>query len=401
MNMAKTLAENNVILYIIAPTDVWVKKFYLVKNIHNIQSLKNPLIIDWNAHCIFDISKLPPDERRQFIELLSCEIIKKATSSQEISNKIVIVDECHIPWYNGYFDSNQAQHTKQLLTEGRNFGIRFIAITQSPSTCDKLPIKLAQQRYFFCTSEKEDIDYVKEFVGIYVKDLPNPHPGECIYCYGKPKKIETPKFDETSQLPISRYRSKVTGVISPFLKEAIEEAELIHIGKGRNHYDFLAYSFGEAGAKISGKLIQDITNSLDDLITKSHLKFDYIVSPRYGSRWVWSLAQKRGCNVLPIIERPRKLISELEKRGDETILLFTKLYPRKKVYFRGVKPGDRVIIVDDVISEGRTMRAIIDAMRKHDAEVLGAFCIVAKGNGYKDVEKLGVHVWYLDHRTPL
>jgi len=403
MNMAKCLAENNVILYIVAPAPVWTEKFYLVKNVYNIESLKNLLLfIDWNAHCIFDTSKLAPDEQREFIELLSREIIKVATSvSPKGPNRMVIFDECHMPMYNGFFETNQAEYTKQLLTVGRNLGIRFIAITQSPTKCDKLLVTLAQQRYFFCTSEKNDIGYVRGFVGKWLEDLPKLKPGECIYCYGdKAKKIEIPKFDETSQLPILPRRSKFIGATGPLLTKAIEEAEPIRIGTGRNHYEFLVYPFGEAAGITFGDLIQEITNHLDELITNAHLKFDYIVSPRYGSRWVWPLAQKHGYNVISVIERPHKLVPKLEKRGDEAVHLKTKLYSRK-VYFRGVKPGDEVIIVDDVISEGRTMKAVINALRKHGVKILGAFCIVARGDGYKSVEKLGVPVWYCDHRVSI
>ncbi|MGQ9507599.1 MAG: phosphoribosyltransferase family protein [Candidatus Bathycorpusculaceae bacterium] len=396
MHIAKILAENNVVLYIIAPTDIWEKKFYLVKDIHHVQSLKNLLIIDWNTHIIFDVSNLSQHERGEFIELLSCEMIKKAKSSPERSNRILIVDECQMPWYNGYFDSNRAPYTKQLLTEGRGYGIRFMAVTQSCATCDKLPIKLPRQRYFFSASEKDDIDYLKEFVGEHVKDLQDLDPGECIYCYRKPKKIKIPKFDETSQLPILPLRSKLTHAVSPHLERAIDEAELIHVDK----YDFIAYPFGDAGAYMEGNIIQDITDDVDTLIMNSHLKFDYIVSPRYGSRIGWALAQKRGYSILSVIERPRKLINELRKRGDEPVHLKTPLYNRK-VFYRGVKPGDKVIIVDDVVSTGRTMKALIETLRKKGVQVLGVFCVVAKGNRYKEIENLGVRVYYVAQRIPV
>jgi hypothetical protein len=44
-----------------------------------------------------------------------------------------------------------------LLTQGANFNIRFIAITQFASMVDKLVVKLAQQRYCGRTSEKNDM----------------------------------------------------------------------------------------------------------------------------------------------------------------------------------------------------------------------------------------------------
>ena len=128
-------------------------------------AIRPPARVFLNEHCILDTSGLSPDEQGKFIEALSTEIMSKKKSSKESQNRIVIFDECHMPWPDGFLGSDQAQYTKELLTEGRNIGVRFIGITQSPATCDKLPITLAQQRYFFCISEPKDVEYVKGFVG--------------------------------------------------------------------------------------------------------------------------------------------------------------------------------------------------------------------------------------------
>ncbi|MBM3855925.1 MAG: hypothetical protein FJ399_22695, partial [Verrucomicrobia bacterium] len=49
-----------------------------------------------------------------------------------------------------------------------------------------------------------------------------------------------------------------------------------------------------------------------------------------------------------------------------------------RVFLNGVRPGDRVLLVDDLISTGGTMVALIDAVRKAGAEILEIFTIGEK-----------------------
>lgn len=49
-----------------------------------------------------------------------------------------------------------------------------------------------------------------------------------------------------------------------------------------------------------------------------------------------------------------------------------------QIFLNGVKPKDQVILVDDLISTGGTMVALIQAIRKAGAEVLEAFTIAEK-----------------------
>lgn len=217
------------------------------------------------------------------------------------------------------------------------------------------------------------------------------------YSYSnKTKKIKTPIFTETSQVRLLQRRFKLTGTTGPLLQQAMNDAKWLHIGNGRNHYDFKVYSFGEVGSLVSGELMNEIVKGLDEMITKSQLKFDYLVSQRYGARWAFLVGAKRNAKVLFISERPRRLMPQLDKWGEHSIDLRTRLY-RRKVYFRNVKANDKAIIIDDVISAGRTVNLIIEAFRKLNVQVLGVFCIVAKGEGYKSVEEKGVSVWYLAH----
>lgn len=72
-------------------------------------------------------------------------------------------------------------------------------------------------------------------------------------------------------------------------------------------------------------------------------------------------------------------------KGGHTRLVISQLY---------IKPGQRVVIVDDFLANGRTATALIDMVREAGAEVLGAGFVVEKRfkQGREHIEALGVPV---------
>jgi len=65
------------------------------------------------------------------------------------------------------------------------------------------------------------------------------------------------------------------------------------------------------------------------------------------------------------------------------------------LYMNGVVPGDKVLIIEDTLSTGGTMIALIEAVRKVGADVVGAVAIIEKvgNNGHRNVlSETGVDV---------
>lgn len=72
-------------------------------------------------------------------------------------------------------------------------------------------------------------------------------------------------------------------------------------------------------------------------------------------------------------------------KGDDNRLVISGRY---------IKPGQRVVIVDDFLANGRTAAALIDMAREAGAQVLGAGFVVEKcfKHGRQFIESLGVPV---------
>ncbi|MDD2626393.1 MAG: hypoxanthine/guanine phosphoribosyltransferase [Candidatus Methanomethylophilus sp.] len=63
-------------------------------------------------------------------------------------------------------------------------------------------------------------------------------------------------------------------------------------------------------------------------------------------------------------------------------------YSKSTMYIEGIRKGDRVVIVDDVVSTGGTMIALLKAFTEEiGAEIVDVIIPVDKGDGEKIVEK--------------
>ncbi|MBE8540222.1 hypoxanthine/guanine phosphoribosyltransferase [Geoglobus acetivorans] len=67
-------------------------------------------------------------------------------------------------------------------------------------------------------------------------------------------------------------------------------------------------------------------------------------------------------------------------------------YSKGKLYINGVDRGDRVILVDDVISTGGTALATLKALEKAGAVVKDFVAVVEKGDGANKLREAGYNV---------
>jgi adenine phosphoribosyltransferase len=61
-------------------------------------------------------------------------------------------------------------------------------------------------------------------------------------------------------------------------------------------------------------------------------------------------------------------------------------YSQGQLYINGLNKGDRVILVDDVVSTGGTMIAVLKALVQMGVEVVDVMAVIEKGKG-KDIVK--------------
>ncbi|BAM70445.1 adenine phosphoribosyltransferase [Methanothermobacter sp. CaT2] len=62
-------------------------------------------------------------------------------------------------------------------------------------------------------------------------------------------------------------------------------------------------------------------------------------------------------------------------------------YSEGELYINGVDSGDRVVVIDDVVSTGGTLLAVLEALRKMDVDVRDVITVIDKGEGSRVVRE--------------
>lgn len=78
---------------------------------------------------------------------------------------------------------------------------------------------------------------------------------------------------------------------------------------------------------------------------------------------------------------PMNIVRKREYRlPGEIVIDQTTGYSKGKLYVNGIERGDRVVIIDDVISTGGTIRALLPALDRAGAEVVDICFAVQRGS---------------------
>src|SRR5674476_1185165 len=103
---------------------------------------------------------------------------------------------------------------------------------------------------------------------------------------------------------------------------------------------------------------------------------------------------------VPIIEPAllREVCTAMVKMLDltgEIAVHQTTGYSKVELYLNGIKKGDRVVIIDDVVSTGGTMKALLQALALSGADVVDVCIAVQRGDPdigrpYKSLVKIEV-----------
>ncbi|MBB6635993.1 phosphoribosyltransferase [Cohnella thailandensis] len=173
------------------------------------------------------------------------------------------------------------------------------------------------------------------------------------------------------------------------LDRSIRDARSVRIMKTpTTAYDFKLYPFGERGTYIAPELMAEIADSLAESARQHFGEYDYIVSPEPGGHTWGILAAYKLGKPMNILRLSTELYEEYEVR-----IKRETAYNENYLYFDGFKKGDRILLVDDVISSGATIRCIAAQFLEMGVEMAGIQAIIAKGEHYRKLETdLGVPV---------
>ena len=175
------------------------------------------------SNSVIDISGLPTRKKINFVNTM-CKFLYDMHVNGIIDSRdfIVVFGEAQTYLPNGSLRlamrrSSPCESVLDVVTVGANYQLRFGLITQFPAMVDKTPVKIAQQRFLGWTWEKNDVDYLKAFVGkewsAKLRDLQR---GEFVYqLRNRIVPLKTERFGQsndwyTYRLPEQVYSNAIT-----------------------------------------------------------------------------------------------------------------------------------------------------------------------------------------------
>lgn len=158
------------------------------------------------------------------------------------------------------------------------------------------------------------------------------------------------------------------------LKETLEKAPIVKFGE----YEYFIHPMSDGIPLITKELLEQ---TIDRIMALSDLNCDKIlVIEAMGLHLGAGLCMRTGVPFVVARKRSYGLPGEMEfsqRTG----------YDENKIYLNGIEKGDRVIIVDDVLSTGGTLMGLLGALTEMGAEIEDIIILFNKGHNKEKIEQ--------------
>ena len=164
------------------------------------------------------------------------------------------------------------------------------------------------------------------------------------------------------------------------LKRSLEQSPVVSMGD----YDYFVNPITDGIPSMDPEVLSEV---IDRMVEIGDLECDLIVAPEaMGIPLAVPLSLRTGVPYNIVRKRRYGLPGEVSLKQNTG-------YARNDMFINGIAPGDRVVIVDDVISTGGTMLAIIKALQGLGVHIVDVIVVVEKGDRKAEIEnELGVRI---------
>jgi DNA helicase HerA-like ATPase len=202
--LVRALLDSGIVVYVLDTSQAWTHDTPINKQI-TIRERQ----VEWKGSTVFDISPLETREKIAFVNSLCKAIYERHLQGYNV-REFIVFEEAQTYLPNGCLRlairrSSPYESVLDIVTVGANYRIRFGLITQFPAMVDKAPVKISMQRYFGWTWEKNDVAYLRGFLGKEVDHLRSLERGQFLYqLRDKTMIIQTKAFGKLTEPKISR-----------------------------------------------------------------------------------------------------------------------------------------------------------------------------------------------------
>src|SRR5665811_1395489 len=141
----------------------------------------------------------------------------------------------------------------------------------------------------------------------------------------------------------------------------------------RGEYNYFIHPISDGVPSLDPHMVKEIADYIAEI---ADMNVDTILTVEaMGIPVANALSLKTGIPLTIVRKRPYFLEGEVE-------LSQSTGYSKGVLYINGLKKGDRIIIVDDVISTGGTLLALVKALKNMGVEVTDVISVIGRGDGY-------------------
>ncbi len=159
-------------------------------------------------------------------------------------------------------------------------------------------------------------------------------------------------------------------------EESLKQAPIVKKGD----YPYVIHPITDGIPEIKPDLLREITDKMK-LILDRYKPFDRIVTMEaMGIPLATALSLKMDIPFTIIRKRSYSLPDEVE-------VTQVTGYSKSKMYINGLKRGDRIVIVDDVLSTGGTLKAVLKSLEDMKIDVKTVVIALDKGKTAEEISK--------------
>ena len=159
-------------------------------------------------------------------------------------------------------------------------------------------------------------------------------------------------------------------------KKSLQKAPVIKKGD----YSYIVHPITDGIPELKPELLREVTSEMKKHIEKCGPIDKIVTIETMGIPLATALSLDMNIPFTIIRKRKYGLPGEVcveQKTG----------YSKSKLYINGLKKGDNVVIVDDIISTGGTLRSVLSGLRDVGVNVKGVIVAVDKGDCAEEICK--------------
>lgn len=158
------------------------------------------------------------------------------------------------------------------------------------------------------------------------------------------------------------------------LKKTLEESPIIKKGE----YNYFVHPVTDGIPLTQPEVLKEIAVAIKD-----HFRTDVdkiVCIEAMGIHLATALSLETGIPFVVVRKRQYGLPGEVAVHQ-------TTGYSQGELFINGINSGDKVLLIDDVVSTGGTMIAVLQALKNMGVEIAEVVAVIEKGEGKKIVEK--------------